>query len=226
MGEISPSTQDLFSIVKTENKEFTVFPLSAWPCALVKLDVDNEKIIKTCKQQPFTLLLEDQPYLCHNAYIGKNRHILETFPRLKNQIEYALQNYITKILEVKAKAKITKSWATKVTPGGYANRHSHSNNWISMCYYPSSYNQKTRITFMRRHAHVFEAKIITPNLWNSFTYHFTPQDGTLAIWPAQLEHRIDTNTSSEDRYSIACNALPVGEIGLEDNVITFHERNI
>jgi hypothetical protein len=47
------------------------------------------------------------------------------------------------------------------------------------------------------------------------------ENNVLILFPSDLEHSIEKNLSEENRYSLAFNILPLGEIGSEDSKINF-----
>jgi hypothetical protein len=52
-------------------------------------------------------------------------------------------------------------------------------------------------------------------------FSVTVSAGTMIVFPAYLQHKIGYNFSEENRYSIAVNILPKGNIGVNDGQINF-----
>ncbi len=55
---------------------------------------------------------------------------------------------------------------------------------------------------------------------NSEFVNFEPNTGDLIIFPSHLYHKVLTNNSKRNRYSIACNLFPTGDVGLGERVLS------
>ena len=197
-----------------------VIPLFSSPLATSKLEVDARKILEKLKTLEFELTdyLDEDVGTAGDIYISSSLSILDYFPELKTEIMLKLDSYIKNVLMYKdVKFKITTSWGTKTSPGGYGQEHMHTNSWFSGVWYPED---SSSITFVRRdRALICPGKPEEWNLFNSPEWEMTPSTNNLFIFNSTLNHRINKNTSDNDRYSIAFNVLPQGKIGTGDSTV-------
>jgi hypothetical protein len=55
------------------------------------------------------------------------------------------------------------------------------------------------------------------NLYNSSSWEITPKKNLMIIFPSYLFHKVNTHISNENRYSLAFNLFPKGNIGKNDS---------
>ncbi len=118
--------------------------------------------------------------------------------------------------------KIINTWGTKSPPGSVNNFHTHSNYWLSAVYYPHGLiKDKFRIMFESGKHNAFAPKVSQYNNINMNSVLFETLEGDLLIFPAHLRHMIAPNLTSKNRYSIAFNILPEGNIGEGDSHLVY-----
>lgn len=197
-----------------------VIPLFSSPLATSKVEVDACKILEKLKTLEFELTesVGVDVGTAGDIFISSSLNVLNYFPELKTEIMLKLNSYIKDVLMYKdIKFKITTSWGTKTSPGGYGQEHMHSNSWFSGVWYPED---SSSITFVKR-----DRALIDPgnpeewNLFNSQEWQMTPSTNDLFIFDSTLSHRINKNISDSDRYSIAFNVLPQGKFGTGDSTV-------
>ena len=102
---------------------------------------------------------------------------------------------------------VTASWFTKTTKGKYAHEHDHIGSDISGVYY------------LQTNGHDGNLALTNPlrMLSNNFIMYMTTRDqkvvleqGRLVLWPAYIKHRVETNTTDDDRISISFNIKITG----------------
>ena len=108
---------------------------------------------------------------------------------------------------------MTTSWITKVHPGSKSHEHVHSNSMISGVAYIQCPPKSGNLSFHNKETGLFDLPTETMNLWNSLIYSFEPQANTVVFFPSDTYHGVDENQSTEQRYSLAFNYLPIGEAG-------------
>ena len=98
---------------------------------------------------------------------------------------------------------ITSSWFTKTTKGRYAHEHDHNGLDISGVYYLQTNGR--------------DGNLVLSNplrmLSNNFIMYMTTcrdqqvilEQGRLVLWPSFIKHRVETNTTDDDRISISFN---------------------
>ena len=152
-------------------------------------------------------------------YITVNKRILHTdkFKDLKNvlnkEIKIAIQEYFKYDIDF----TIENSWGTVSEPNAVSEFHTHSNYWFSAVYYPHGiYKDELSIIFDRTLPSLFNVPIkeFIPSNQNQCIIRVT--EGDLVVFPASLRHKIGFNFTKQNRYSLALNILPKGNIGHGD----------
>jgi uncharacterized protein (TIGR02466 family) len=107
---------------------------------------------------------------------------------------------------------ITGCWANVNAPGTPHRLHSHRNNFLSGAYYVQTLDGADSINFFdpRPQAGVIRppASQLTPE--NTEMVVLKVGDGTLLLFPAWLQHSVDTNRSSRPRISFSFNLMFTG----------------
>ena len=104
---------------------------------------------------------------------------------------------------------ITACWANVNAPGAGHAMHSHPNNLLSGIYYVTTPDGADTVNF---HEPRPQAAIIRPPV-TELTADNTDQvvvrvsAGTLLVFPAWLQHSVDTNQSGEARISVSFNIM-------------------
>ena len=154
----------------------------------------------------------------NDRYVFKNsslhflqNKILEQFNDFKNNIlNYKNNEFV-----------INTSWITKSNKNQYGDFHNHNHCMFSGVYYYKVPENSGNIKFNN-----FEDKRFTLvpekyNIYNSSSYTINTKKDLLIFFPSEMYHKIQFNNSEKgDRYSIAFNLLPIGEIGLGDSKLT------
>lgn len=198
----------------------TVNPLFSYPVSESILEnVNSKEVLLQLQKEEYKLTyyskdIEDNT----NIHQSKSIEILEKYPSLKKSIEETLKIYVNDVLKYsKIKYKIVSSWATMTPPGGIAQRHKHSNSWISGVYYPKESSAKLRF-YNSKSQFIFDDPY-EYNILNANTWDVSPKENMLVIFDSSLEHSVLKNLSQETRYSIAFNVFPYGIIGYGDSTL-------
>jgi len=139
---------------------------------------------------------------------------LDNFVELKKQIILCCKDYVNNKFKLNYNLKITDSWATMTKKGGFSHKHPHLHSFISGVFYPLL-KQKAEIKFYRKYTSDFWAS--TPkeyNLYNSDSWIVPVEKNNLILFKSYLDHEIVKYQGEENRYSIAFNIIPKGNIGL------------
>jgi len=195
-----------------------IFPQAV--IGLKKLKISSEEILKYLKNIKFELTEAEQNanYLC---FVSEDKNVLEELSFLKNEIYTQIKNYLNNVMEYKMDFQFTTSWATKTKPDGYSQKHTHPNSFLSGVYYPKG-DKNFNIKFFKKNYSSWQIIPIKHNELNAELHNFNIfDDNVLFLFPSDLEHAIDKNLSKEDRYSLAFNVIPLGEIGAGDSIINF-----
>lgn len=113
------------------------------------------------------------------------------------------------------KLKITQSWINWSKPKDFHHIHTHSNSYISGCYYVKA-NKKTDKIVFEKHKH--EAIKFAPKQWNTYnceSWWYPVGTGELILFPSYLWHKVEPIEGNDTRISLAFNTFPQGHLGEE-----------
>ena len=137
---------------------------------------------------------------------------------LKHKILRYVNDYMHNILRLEYNNfKITTSWAAKTKPGQKSHWHNHNNCFYSGVYYVNTYENCGNIKFHDFSTTRNQFKIAEYNKLNSPEFFIEPVNDKIILFPAEVYHQVAKNNSNKDRYSIAFNIIPTGEIGEADS---------
>lgn len=187
--------------------------ITSFFCVYKNINLDHEKIFNELKQLPFVKTNNNT-----NSHITVSKKILTNLhsgKELHDAIYFHTDNFIKNIYKYKTQFQIVNSWVTKTEPNGSSDYHVHKNFWLSAVYYPhGSLEDKFSINLNTLNSdNFFDFETIEKNFINSQRVTQEITEGDLILFPANLYHKINTNISNKDRYSLAVNILPLGEIG-------------
>jgi uncharacterized protein (TIGR02466 family) len=199
----------------------TTIPTFSFPLFIYKLDIKEDLTLKFNKIKDLTGSHDEKPRGAESNLMSVDMDILSKFKNLKKEIDKAIYTTLKDILKLKnTQYRICNSWLTKTKPSQFSTSHTHKNSWLSGVYYP-----KANPDFCIRFYNDFGSPFFIPptefNIYNSTEWTIFPEDNYLILFYSQLRHKIMPNKGSIDRYSIAFNVLPKGEIGLGDTKIIF-----
>jgi uncharacterized protein (TIGR02466 family) len=199
--------------------EHTIYPLFSHPVFSTKVNVDNKKIINILKKFKYvpneTVNKEES-----NCFHTESTKVLNKLPELKNEIIKKVNYYLNDIMHYTVNFKLINSWGTKTLKNGFSQTHSHCNSFLSGVYYPEAiYN--TSISFISSENEFWKIKQKEYNIFNAKAWKFTLEKNLLLLFFSKTKHKIDLNSSDNERYSIAFNVNPVGKIGSFDAEVEF-----
>jgi len=189
---------------------------------LVKdIDLPHKEILKELKNLTYVKVppqIRDPMYdtkqhitgfkVLDNLYFGK---------QIKLKMEECLTNAIDSF-GYESGFKICNSWVNKIEPHNYSEWHNHKNFWLSLVYYPHG---DFSIAFLKNDVNFFDVKKKRDNPFTNNMFSVTVSAGTMIVFQSYLQNKIGYNFSEENRYSIAVNILPKGNIGVGDGQINF-----
>ena len=196
-------------------------PLFAIPVARTILDNVDENI----KKHLYNLSFEKVRNGC--CSISQSKNVLDDSIcfSLKQQITTSLDNYINNIQGIDVKGfefYIKTSWVLKLEPGDYADEHYHSKSLYSGVLYLNVSDDSSRINLHRPPSHNdplrkwFEWNIKNWNIYNCEKFFIQPKNNMLILFPSNLGHSTDQNTSNIVRYCLAFDVFIKGsfDVGL------------
>jgi uncharacterized protein (TIGR02466 family) len=201
------------------SNNITVLPLFATLLGVIKLNVNNKKILEflknlNYKENTFINETKRTSFMSKDNKIFKDKNLLE----LKNKSIDAINLYLKNVLYLNTKFKIINSWATKTFQKGSSHTHNHAHSFLSCCYYPK-YSKSFNIKFFKSKSidTFWNLKPEKFDINNSNFWEINPEENDLLIFPSYLEHSISFNNSEETRYSIAFCVNPIGKFNIGED---------
>jgi uncharacterized protein (TIGR02466 family) len=135
-------------------------------------------------------------------------HKLAALQPLTDWIASASRNLLD-YLHIPQALAITGCWANINAPGTGHRLHSHRNNYLSGVYYVQTQPDADTINFFdpKVQAGVIRPWASEPTAENTEVAMVRVTNGTLLLFPAWLQHAVDTNRSSHPRISISFNLM-------------------
>lgn len=155
-----------------------------------------------------------------------NRLILNSseIVSIKEFIKSGIDEYfkIIQCPEKEVELNITQSWLNYSEPGQWHHKHSHSNSFLSGCFYVNADKDLDKIYFYKEQYKQINIPSKEFNLSNSDSWWLPVGTGDLIIFPSSLTHMVQNVEAKETRISIAFNTFPVGYIGNDDSLTGLH----
>ncbi len=197
--------------------EFKVHNL--WPIPMYEAEIPV--------REKWKVLIKSTEYVrthVNNSDISIDRYLLNSMPELKTEIENHCENYVRKYLTVKDNAQfyLQNSWCNIHKPSEESQIHYHGGSLLSGVYYPIFPKNSGDISFYRAvsYTNLFHSTIRVEfdenNNVNAETYTIRLKEGSIVIFPSQLEHKVQKNNSDQNRYSLAFNFFVKGKFGREE----------
>ena len=202
------------------DKEATLVPLFGIP-------VFNSNI-ESIPEETKTFLknVELERMFTKNGWYSVDKYVLNR-PEAKPLYEVIMAEldfFLREVLRVRnnVRFEMTNSWVVKHDPGDWGQAHVHTNCLLSGVYYLQTNEKSGKIVFRRdtNYTNLFPNAVdIEFDEWlpyNAKNWSFQPRDNQLFFFPSHLLHSIDDNESEEDRYSVAFNFFPRGNLGTKE----------
>lgn len=115
------------------------------------------------------------------------------------------------------KTEITGMWANRQKPGAALHTHRHHNNIFAGIFYISD-GDFPPITFLNPCDPQMKPNVTQFNSFNSRSWHIPVLKDTLLIFPAHVDHTVESNKSDKDRYSISFNIMFRGQYSSRESL--------
>ena len=192
--------------------DYEVQPLFAEPFLRADIGnaITNEQVefIKNLK-----MVHNQQNLISENLYIFEEPELAS----IKEAVQEVLDIFAKEVMGIPQKLYVTQSWSLVNHPNVGMHGHSHSNSLISGSLYYTDLPAPVSNMIFDRHR-TYQQLELTPerdkrNIFNTKMNVVTPQRHDLILFSSGLQHFVETNRSSEPRYSIAFNTFIKGKLG-------------
>ena len=144
---------------------------------------------------PNVFELSDDPF---------NNNILDQYNcfNFLNFLDRCIEEYLFLIDGKKTSYKIDSSWITKTKKGNYVHSHSHGLSDISGVYYINTNSMDGNLCFE------YINNLLTSNyIYNAISRKVKSplKTGLLLLWPGNLSHSTQVNTTDNERLSLSFN---------------------
>jgi len=197
-----------------------------FPEAICTYQIDARDILEEVKNEYWVgLNIEDQ--VANPPEMTKDLYILEKYPDIKQIILDHFYQYKNEHLRyVHNDFVITTSWGIRTKEGGSSSLHDHKNSMFSGVFYVNGGDDAAPLVFKKQPPHSFWIMPDEYNQLNSNSFSFFPKKQSVVFFPSHLNHRIGMQRNSIDRYSIAFNIMPVGDLGFADSQVNINVKGV
>lgn len=154
-----------------------------------------------------------------NNLISENLYIFNEpeLASIADAVQEALDIFADEVMGITQKLFVTQSWSLINSPNVGMHGHSHSNSLISgSLYYCELPNPVARMVFEKHRSYQqLELNPVTEkrNIFNTPANIVEPKQNDLILFSSGLQHLVETNTTTDPRYSIAFNCFIKGKLG-------------
>jgi len=206
---------------------YDLLPIFSKPIFVTNLSISNEekdKINVIIENENFKKSGIQQKNLTEKetSSSGQNIRIIEkdSLKFLKEKILKSFNVYKNEVMMfTNTNFDFTSSWITKTEENESSNFHTHSNAMFAGVYYHKVTENTSDLSFESYNNPNWLVVPNNYNIYNSRQISITPKNNDVIIFPSEVYHRIQKNNTSDLRYSIAFNLLPINIIGEGDSKI-------
>ena len=193
-------------------------PLYSKVFCIDSLDIDDEyfndvrQAVKICDYTQ-TGLKDNRSSLVNPDYEILNK---PQFKLLGDIVLKSFKNFAREQLKISNDFKISSSWLTKTEPNHESHYHRHYNCYYSGVLYIDT-DAGGEIMFDNMADERFLLNKIEENDYNTRSFIFETENKMIIFFPSDIHHKIAENKTNKDRYSVAFNFYPIGNIGVRDS---------
>ena len=199
--------------------KFQVIPAFPSIIAASKIDSDVNEIWDNIPNIKFSETTGDDA----TGSVSIKMRLLNEYPKVKNLILKEFYEFKDSVLNLSTTDfNITTSWMTLTPPNGFCQMHNHRNSVYSGVIYQTSNSDADSGNLILTAPVNNTILINTPteyNAFNSDVVTIEPDENLCIFFPSDLHHKISKHTGLENRYSIAVNFFPCGELTHGDSSI-------
>jgi uncharacterized protein (TIGR02466 family) len=195
-----------------------IIPLYSKVFCTDSLDIDDEyfndvkQAVKNCDYKKANFE-DDKSSLVNQEFDILNK---PQFKLLGDMILKSFKKFAREQLKISNDFKISSSWLTKTEPNHESHFHRHYNCYYSGVLYIDT-DEGGEIVFDNMADERFLLNKIEDNNYNTRSFIFETKNKMIIFFPSDIHHKIAENKTNKDRYSVAFNFYPIGNIGVRDS---------
>ena len=190
-----------------ESKIIPIFPVNITMNNLGRNFTEKEK-------ECFSKYTKDVKNAVNNSFSSNNK-VLDD-PELIDIKKFVLENlnfYLKKVISPNSQNNelyLTESWIAKTNKGEHHHTHSHANSILSGVLYLNTINKDGIVLYSPHRPRIDISRDNNTRDYNNL--NIIVKNGDLILFPSTLMHSVKTNTSDEERISLAFNSFIKGTV--------------
>lgn len=199
------------------NNESFVIPLFSSPVVIYQVE-EEINFINHIDSISFKPIKEHSTDILKPTYISSDLKILDKYEDTKKIVDNYFNKFKNDVMEYNnTEFKMTTSWVTKTVKNSMSHYHAHKNSVFSGVLYLSGGEDLAPIEFKNYNTQDILLDVEKYNIYNSDVWQLYPQKNMIIFFRSNLMHKIGHQKTDADRYSIAFNYFPEGNIGCDDS---------
>ena len=170
-------------------------------------------------------LLPEHDFTANFGLQSTNSKILDLpeNAKLREKIKYYVNDFANNVLMLAGEYELTQSWVSIKKPYQMHYPHVHANSIVSgVLYYDNIENAESIVFHKNIDATDYVMRPAADKMRDSIYKHTEATIGLdnymLLLFPSYLKHGVMTNQSEVNRYSLAFNAVPKYQLGLQNDL--------
>jgi len=200
-----------------KNIESIVIPLFSSPVVIYQIE-EEINFLQHIDSVSFKRIKEHTNDNLKPTYISSDLKILNTYTDTKKIVDKYFNQFKNDVMKCNdTEFKMTTSWVTKTVKNSMSHYHNHKNSVFSGVLYLSGGKDLAPIEFKNYNTQDILFDVKEYNIYNSDAWQLYPQKNMIIFFKSNLIHKIGHQKIDADRYSIAFNYFPEGDIGYDDS---------
>jgi len=202
--------------VKVGNAEvISLFPTPLY----VQHDAVTDEDVKSLKE---VVVTPEHDFTANFGVQSENNYVLDLpeYKQLRDKLAYFVNDFANNVLCFAGEFDITQSWVSIKRPYQMHTPHIHANSIISGVLYFDNIEGAEGIVFHKNidpSDYVMRPALSTfvDTVYKHTETQLTVENHMLVMFPSYLKHGVMLNQSQVNRYSLAFNAMPKHQLGLQ-----------
>jgi uncharacterized protein (TIGR02466 family) len=184
-------------------QRFRIFPTLVYDVECEEIGSDVLKVFDKVK------------WSTEDPNMSKSNHVLSKHKLLTKNIEKIVNDALAEI-NYQFPMKMTSSWFTRTPKGNAVKPHYHTNSFWSAVFY---FQENCSALIFEKKSYQIHVPYCPKSIDTIIdgALAFTANQGHMLLFPSFITHLTGVNTELEERYSLAMNFMPIGNINTTDS---------